>query len=47
MRTGAIPVPLNIKLPAESLAFIASDADLSLLFIDAAHRKVARRTSPR
>jgi long-chain acyl-CoA synthetase len=41
MRAGAIPVPLNIKLPAESLAFIAQDANLSLLFIDAAHRKAA------
>ena len=41
MRAGAIPVPLNIKLPAESLAFIAKDANLSLLFVDAAHRKVA------
>src|SRR4030088_1474058 len=37
MRAGAIPVPLNIKLPAESLAFIAKDANLSLLFVDAAH----------
>jgi acyl-CoA synthetase (AMP-forming)/AMP-acid ligase II len=41
MRAGAIPVPLNIKLPAESLAFIAKDAGLSLLFVDALHRKVA------
>jgi len=41
MRAGAIPVPLNIKLPAESLAFIAKDANLSLLFIDAAHRQAA------
>ena len=41
MRAGAIPVPLNVKLPAESLAFIARDADLSLLFVDAAHREVA------
>jgi long-chain acyl-CoA synthetase len=41
MRAGAIPVPLNIKLPAEALAFIARDADLKLVFIDAAHRKVA------
>ncbi len=41
MRAGAIPVPLNVKLPAESLAFIARDADLSLLFVDAAHRAVA------
>ena len=41
VRAGAIPVPLNIKLPAESLAFIARDANLALLFVDAAHRKVA------
>ena len=41
MRAGAIPVPLNIKLPAESLAFIARDARLALLFVDAEHRKVA------
>ena len=41
MRAGAIPVPLNIKLPAEGLAFIARDADLKLLFIDATHRKVS------
>ncbi len=41
MRAGAIPVPLNIKLPAESLAFIARDAGLSLLFVDSVHRKLA------
>jgi len=41
MRAGAVPVPLNIKLPAEALAFIARDADLRLIFVDSAHRKVA------
>ena len=40
MRAGAIPVPLNAKLPAETLAFIARDANLSLLFVDAAHQKL-------
>ncbi len=38
MRAGVIPVPLNAKLPAETLAFIAHDAALSLLFVDGAHR---------
>ena len=41
MRAGAIPVPLNIKLPAEALAFIARDADLKLIFRDPAHKWVA------
>ena len=41
MRAGAIPVPLNAKLPAETLAFIARDAALSLLFVDAAHQKLS------
>ena len=41
MRAGCVPVPLNIKLPADTLAFIARDADLRLLFVDAAHRHAA------
>jgi acyl-CoA synthetase (AMP-forming)/AMP-acid ligase II len=41
MRAGAIPVPLNAKLPAETLAFIARDANVSLLFVDAAHQKLS------
>jgi long-chain acyl-CoA synthetase len=41
MRAGAIPVPLNVKLPADALAFIARDAALSLLFVDATFRKGA------
>ena len=46
MRAGAIPVPLNAKLPAEALAFIARDADLSLLFVDAAHEKLCPPAVP-
>lgn len=46
MRAGAIPVPLNIKLPAETLAFIAGDADLKLCFVDTSHRKVAPPSIP-
>jgi acyl-CoA synthetase (AMP-forming)/AMP-acid ligase II len=46
MRAGAIPVPLNIKLPAETLAFIAGDAHLKVCFVDAAHRQVAPPSIP-
>jgi acyl-CoA synthetase (AMP-forming)/AMP-acid ligase II len=41
MRAGCVPVPLNVKLPAETLAFIARDAGLRLVFVDGAHRVVA------
>ena len=41
MRAGCVPVPLNVKLPAASLAFIAGDAGLALLFHDATHRAVS------
>ncbi len=35
MRAGLVAVPLNIKLPAETLAYIAADAELALTFVDA------------
>ena len=41
MRAGCVPVPLNVKLPAETLAFIARDAELRLVFVDRAHRPAA------
>ena len=34
MRAGAIPVPLNVKLGAETLAFIFEDADCAAALID-------------
>jgi acyl-CoA synthetase (AMP-forming)/AMP-acid ligase II len=40
MRAGCVPVPLNVKLPADTLAYIASDAGLALVFTDATHRGV-------
>jgi long-chain acyl-CoA synthetase len=46
MRAGCVPVPLNVKLPAETLAFIARDAGLRLLFADAGHRAVAPADVP-
>ena len=39
MRAGCVPVPLNVKLPADTLAYIAGDAGLALVFTDAVHRR--------
>jgi long-chain acyl-CoA synthetase len=47
MRAGCVPVPLNIKLAPETLVFIARDADLRLLFVDAPHRTSAPAGVPR
>lgn len=38
MRAGMVAVPVNIKLPPETLAFIVADADLRLIFVDGARR---------
>jgi long-chain acyl-CoA synthetase len=46
MRAGCVPVPINIKLAADTLAFIARDAGLRVLFVDAAHRAVAPAGAP-
>lgn len=40
-RIGAVTVPLNSKLPAETLAFIAEDADLQLVFADTTNAHLA------
>jgi acyl-CoA synthetase (AMP-forming)/AMP-acid ligase II len=41
LRVGAVPVPINVKLPAETIRFVAADADLRLLFHDAEHAALA------
>ena len=41
MRAGCVPVPLNVKLAADTLVFIARDAGLQLLFVDGVHRAAA------
>ncbi|WP_028923888.1 class I adenylate-forming enzyme family protein [Pseudonocardia acaciae] len=38
MLAGGVAVPLSIKLPAESLAYIIDDAGLRLAFVDAGRR---------
>lgn len=38
MRAGVVPVPINIKLAAETVAFIARDAGVKLIFAEPAFR---------
>lgn len=37
MRAGVVPVPINIKLPAETIAFICTDAGVTRVFADRDH----------
>ncbi len=39
LRVGIVPVPINAKLPADGVEFIAHDADLELLFHDEEHAR--------
>lgn len=42
MRAGFVAVPINTKLPQETLEFIVRDADIQLAFVDSARRLVFR-----
>ena len=46
MRAGIIPVPINIKLPAASVADIAHDAGVKLMFTTAAERPLCPADIP-
>jgi long-chain acyl-CoA synthetase len=41
MRMGVVPVPVNVKLPADAVAFILADAGTRLVFTDAGSRRLA------
>ncbi|HEX2824817.1 MAG TPA: class I adenylate-forming enzyme family protein [Burkholderiales bacterium] len=43
MRAGVVPVPINIKLAAESVRFIAEDAGAKLVFAEPALRRLCPR----
>src|SRR5262245_8478834 len=40
MRAGAVPVPVNIKLPADAVAYIMKDAGARLVFVERAFQKL-------
>ena len=40
MRAGVIPVPINIKLAAETVGYILQDAGAQLVFTEGAHRRL-------
>jgi len=40
MRAGVVPVPVNVKLPADSVAFILGDAGARLVFAESGARRL-------
>ena len=41
MRAGVVPVPINIKLPADSVRYIVEDASARLIFTEASLRRLS------
>jgi long-chain acyl-CoA synthetase len=46
MRAGCIAVPVNIKLPRETIDYVMDDAAIALAFVDAANRAQVRDGIP-
>ena len=46
MRAGMVAVPVNTKLPAETIAHVLKDADVSLAFVDTVRRQVVAQAVP-
>jgi long-chain acyl-CoA synthetase len=47
MQAGIIPVPVNTKLPASTVAYILRDADVRLIFCDAERRSLGLAEIPK
>jgi long-chain acyl-CoA synthetase len=46
MRAGCIAVPVNIKLPRDTIDYVMDDAAIALAFVDAANRPLVREGIP-
>ncbi len=42
MRAGCVAVPVNIKLPRDTIDYVMDDASIALAFVDAANRPLVR-----
>src|SRR5262249_34449887 len=41
MRAGVVPVPVNVKLPADGVAYILKDAGARIVFAESASKRLA------
>jgi long-chain acyl-CoA synthetase len=41
MRAGVVPVPVNVKLPADAVAYVLADAGARLVFMDTESKRLA------
>ena len=46
MRAGCVAVPVNIKLPRETVDYVMDDASIALAFVDAVNRPLVRDGIP-
>src|SRR5258708_59689 len=46
MRAGCVAVPVNIKLPRDTIDYVMDDAAIALAFVDAANRPLVRDNIP-
>ncbi len=42
MRAGVVPVPVNVKLPADAIAYILNDAGARIVFVEPETKRLAK-----